>query len=466
LSLRLRLTVLCVALVGCVLAAFSVTTYFITSARIYASLDDSLSSEANAILATLPPGELSPVLIDGVRPALNTEGASGSLFQIRDASGNVLYSSFRGSPDLLPQNRDASREAFFQGKVANQELRILHLPLTSGTHTGGTIEVARSFQETDEALTELLIALVSGSVIALVLTLIPAYYIAGSALKPLRGVSQLAQRIERTSDFSQRLAPRDTRDEIGELTTTFNELIQRIEHTLAAHSQFLAESSHELRRPLTILRTNLDILRDPTLPEADRAACLERMSREARAMSSLVGDLLLLNRDKTQSLEHVPVALSHVCTDEVSRLQFAEPSARVIAEVAPNVVVDGDEQRLHQMVKNLLENAVNYSPRGGRVTLRLSESDGQAQLVVQDSGPGIAKEDRPHIFDRFYRGASAREMRSDGVGLGLAIVKYVVDGHGGTITVESAPEGGASFVVRLPVSHETLTHLTELLAVP
>src|SRR5207244_4820872 len=136
---------------------------------------------------------------------------------------------------------------------------------------------------------------------ALLLTSLPAYFIAGRALDPIREVSRVARRVERTSDFSQRLVERPTRDEIGELTATFNDLIGRIEQTLAAHSRFLAEASHELRRPFTILRTNLYILRDPDLPEGYRVSRLERMTREASAMTRLARDVLLPHRDLSPS---------------------------------------------------------------------------------------------------------------------------------------------------------------------
>src|SRR5262249_55410482 len=163
-----------------------------------------------------------------------------------------------------------------------ERLRILHEPLNSNDHSGGSIEVGRSIAETNESVTEIRYALAGGAILALILTSLPAWYIAGRGLRPIRDVSRVARRIERTGDFSQRLKPGDSSDETGELIATFNEMIERVDQTMAAQAEFLAESSHELRRPLTILRTNLDILRDPSLPAADRTACLERMSREAR----------------------------------------------------------------------------------------------------------------------------------------------------------------------------------------
>jgi len=463
-SLRLRMTLLCVALVALVLAGFAITVNFLASTRIYASLDDGLEAQANSIIASLPAGRLDESLIESSRPALEAEEAAGLLFQIRDSSGQVLYSSFRGSQDVLPPGGSLDQQAVYERKVAQQQLRLLHMPIDSASR-GGSIEVGRPTKETDEALTEIRGTLLIGGLFALLLTSLPAYFIAGRALDPIREVSRVARRVERTSDFSQRLVERPTRDEIGELTATFNDLIGRIEQTLAAHSRFLAEASHELRRPLTILRTNLYILRDPDLPEGDRVACLERMTREASAMTRLVGDVLLLNRDRAQSLERAPVDFSRLCGEEAWRMQLAEPTASLQVQIATNLMVEGDAQRLQQVVRNLLENALNYSPQGGAVEVSLKKQNGRARLSVRDFGIGISTKELPKIFDRFYRGVEASRVHREGAGLGLSIVKYVVEGLGGDISVESRPNG-ATFVVELPMSQRSGKRLRDLLPVP
>jgi signal transduction histidine kinase len=464
-SLRLRLTFLCVALVAVVIAGFAVTSYFIARQRIYVSFDDGLTTQANAILGLLPPGTLSASAVQQQQSVLDNQAAAGLLFQIRTNDGNVLYSSFLGSAELLPRGNALDKQTFFETTVAQQRLRLLYLPVDTPDHSGGSIEVGRSTTETSEALTEIRYALAAGSLLALFLTFVPAYYIAGRALRPIRDVSRLARRIERTGDFSQRLQGRKTSDETGELIATFNEMIERVDQTLVAQTEFLADSSHEMRRPLTILRTNLDILRDPGLPAADRAACLERMSREAHAMSALVGDLLLLTRDKTQSLQRVHVDFSRLCADEVSRIGFADGQAPIEPDIEPGLVVIGDEERLRQVVKNLLENAVKYTPKDGHVRLRLLGDGDNVRLEVQDTGIGIPEAELARIFDRFYRGAGARSMHTEGVGLGLAIVKYVVEGHGGSIRASASPGGGATFAVVLPRGPVVSEPLTDLLAV-
>src|SRR3989442_11267940 len=189
------------------------------------------------------------------------------------------------------------------------------------------------------------------------------------------------------------------------------------------------------------------------------------MSREASAMTSLVGDLLLLNRDRAQSLERAPVDLSRLCGEETWRMQLAEPRASLQVDIAPDLSVQGDAQRLQQVVRNLLENALNYSPDGSTVQISLKKQNGRARMSVRDSGIGIAAEELPKIFDRFYRGVEASRVHREGAGLGLSIVKYVVEGLGGDISVESRPNG-ATFVVELPMSQRSGKRLRDLLPVP
>lgn len=460
-SLRLRLTLLCVGLVGLVLTMFAISTFFFARERIYASFDDSLKTEADVVKSLLP-ADLGPELPQGTRSELEVQAAGGALFQVRGADGSILFSSFRGSPSLLPR-KDLESESYFDGDVAGQDLRLLYVPLPR--HPGAYIEVAKPTQATDQALTLIGGTLAGGALLALLLTVVPAYLIAGRALRPIREVSGLARRIEQTSDFTQRLRREHTAKEIGELITTFNDLISRIEHTLKSHNEFLAESSHELRRPLTNLRTNLDILRDPRLPEADRDACIERMSREALAMSALVGDLLLLTRDKSQAFDRSEVNLSEVCAEEAARATFAYPGTPLASDIEPGVIVMGDAGRLGQMLRNLLENAASYGPPGAAVEVSLSLEDGQASLRVRDHGYGIPEDEQARVFERFHRGEKARLVRREGVGLGLAIVKYVVEGHDGTVSVASPHGGGTLFTIVMPASGSREPVLPHVLAV-
>jgi len=236
--------------------------------------------------------------------------------------------------------------------------------------------------------------------------------------------------------------------------TTFNAMIDRVERMLASQREFLADSSHELRRPLTVLRTNIDLLNDPALPLGEREACLREIRAEAETMSRLLSDLLLLTREQGQAVELAPVDYSSLCKDAVERLRGRDDRHTLTAKVAEGVRLLGDKERLAQMVSNLLDNAARYTPEEGRIELRLGMVDGIARLEVQDTGIGIPEEELPHVFERFYRGEQARARRIEGTGLGLAIVKYVAEAHGGSVDVHSQPGRGSTFVVDLPVRAE------------
>jgi len=235
-----------------------------------------------------------------------------------------------------------------------------------------------------------------------------------------------------------------------ELVATFNAMIGRVERTLEAHRAFLADSSHELRRPLTVLRMNIDILNDPALPPKEREACLREVRREAETMSRLLADLLLLSREGAQAFDRAPVDYTSLCREAMARLRTQDTRHDLRSNVAEGVGVMGDKERLAQMVWNLLDNAARYTPNGGRIELRLLRLDSLARLEVEDTGMGISEEELPQIFDRFYRSEQARATGADGVGLGLSIVKHVAEAHGGGVRVGSQPGRGTTFTVDLP----------------
>jgi signal transduction histidine kinase len=229
-------------------------------------------------------------------------------------------------------------------------------------------------------------------------------------------------------------------------------MIGRVERALEAHRAFLADSSHELRRPLTVLRMNIDILNDPALPPEQREVCLREIRREAETMSRLLSDLLLLSREGAQAFDRALVDYTSLCKDAMARLRTQDNRHDLRSNVAEGVGVVGDKERLAQMLWNLLDNAARYTPDEGRIEMRLLRLDSLARLEVEDTGMGISEDDLPHIFDRFYRSQLARATGADGVGLGLSIVKHVAEAHGGGVKVDSQPGRGTTFTVDLPAA--------------
>jgi signal transduction histidine kinase len=272
-------------------------------------------------------------------------------------------------------------------------------------------------------------------------------------------ITQAALAISRAEDLSRRIEVGGPADEVGRLAATFNEMLARLEALFRTQRRFTADVSHELRTPLTTIQGNIDLLRRGLAddPEARRAA-LADVEGEVARMSRLVDDLLLLARlDAGIELERRPVELDTLLLEVYRQAMLMSDGVEVHLGHEDQVVVLGDKDRLRQLLLNLADNAIKYTPAGGRVTLSLYHEGDAARIAVTDTGVGIPPEDlapgpkeRPLIFERFYRADRARSSGSGGTGLGLSIVDWIVHAHGGRIEVESEVGKGSTFNVWLP----------------
>jgi signal transduction histidine kinase len=430
--------------------------YVIVRTSVYAAVDDNLDVSSEAVIAALEPLDepLTGEDIERNRVDLLDEVTARTFFLIRDPSGQLLYSSVLLESAVPRSVVDGSQGTrLFTQEVEGQRLRTQFTPIIRDGQELGTVEVAQSLEQADNALEVIRNSFIIGGLITLAITAVSAYILAGRALDPVRQVSGLARHIEQTSDFSRRLPAPGTAGEVKELVETFNALIQRVERVVSSQQEFLADSSHELRRPLTLLRTNMDMLNDPGLPPADREAVLREVQASMQAMSHLVSDLLILSRDPSKGIQRLPVDLSSICSEAIKPARNRTRDDRIADQVERGVHVLGDAERLSQMVSNLLENAIRYGGGEGMIWVRLKSIDGNAHLEVEDEGPGIESDDRDRVFDRFFRGEAARRDNPDGTGLGLAIVKYIAQAHGGTVSVRSELGSGAVFTVDLPALH-------------
>lgn len=288
-----------------------------------------------------------------------------------------------------------------------------------------------------------------------------AIWLVRLGLRPLDDIVSTADHIAE-GDLSRRVERADSTTEVGRLGLALNEMLSRIERSFNAQQasearlrRFVADASHELRTPLTSIRGYAELFRRGAAerPE-DLALAMRRIESEASRMGILVDDLLLLARlDQGRALERVPVDLSMLAADAVSDTRAVAPERPVTLETNGPVMVDGDDARLRQVAANLLANARVHTPEGTPVHVRVSENDGHAILEVADEGEGIGSDEAEKVFERFYRADPARRRNgTSGTGLGLSIVQAVVQAHGGRASVRSAPGGGASFVVSLPLS--------------
>ena len=451
-SLRLRLTLAYLMLLAPVLVMFSVVVYVIASHRIYGAVDDGLANRMTSIGPLLPNDHaLGPADIQTALPLLDQASTTGFSFTILDVNGAHLYESPEAGHDIPASNLKPGDLQLSPRNAPGRDTRYSYQALTAPDgSTLGFIGAAVSLEPTDDALHELIGVFVVGGILMILITGIPTYVIAGRALQPIDDLSMLARDIEETADFRRRLSDKGLRGEVAELIRTFNAMIARVETMLDTQRRFFADSSHEMRRPLTIFRTNLDVIQNARLPEDERDACLDEMRIEATAMSDLVSDLLLLSRGTTEPVRRDPTDLSELCASTVRTVARNDSDHKYSTDIEPGVSIQGEGEGITHMLENLLENAAQNAPSRTNISLSLRREANEAVIRIADEGTGIPPEEQEHVFERFFRGRNARENRSEGAGLGLSIVTHVAEGHGGSVRLISSDDKGSCFEVRLP----------------
>ncbi|MBV8160518.1 MAG: HAMP domain-containing histidine kinase, partial [Acidimicrobiia bacterium] len=335
------------------------------------------------------------------------------------------------------------RGSFFSNVRAGKDhLRVLTQPLEPGT----ALQVARSLEEVDRDLRRL--ALIFGAVafggVALATGL--GWLVARTALVPLDRLTRTMQDVGETVDLSRRIEPSGA-DELAQLSQSFNRLLAALEASRREQHQLVRDASHELRTPLTSLRTNVEVLRRiDDLAPADREQLLSDVIAQMDELAALVASLVELARGGEPDTDTEELDLDDLVADVVGRTESHARTrdVRLTTELQPSRVRAG-RARLERAVANLLDNAVKWSPVGGLVEVKSLEG----RVVVRDHGPGIAPEDLPHVFDRFYRAPAARSL--PGSGLGLAIARQVAEADGGSTSADNHPQGGAVVELRIPV---------------
>jgi two-component system sensor histidine kinase MprB len=443
-SLRRRLMLACAAAVALAVVLAAGLTYWFVRDTLRDQIDASLRN-AQPMAAKFPAPEMERALAPkkaGVAARIDTLRSSSPL------DGPVVFAQFvkpdgavqtapGQRPSPLLDDRDVQavasgeRGAFFADiKREGRDLRVFITAMADG----GALQVARSLDEVNRTLWTLRMGLGVIVLLGIGAALALARLATRAAVRPVSELTDAAEHVARTRDLTRRIE-REGDDELSRLAAAFNTMLEALEASQRAQRRLVADASHELRTPLTSLRTNLEVLGRAGLGAADHGRLRGDVIAQLEELTLLVADLVDLAREEEPVAEREALRLDELVAAAVERAARHAPAVRFATDLEP-VVVDGVRSRLDRAVSNLLDNAAKY---GGPGTVEVTLRDGE--LIVRDHGPGIADEDLPFVFDRFYRAPSARGR--PGSGLGLAIVRQAAEAHGGSVRVDRAPGGGA-----------------------
>ncbi len=463
-SIRFTLTLWYSATLAVILVLFCTGIYLSFRQQIFREVDRELLAIAEALASpTLDPfRDTAPSVFDKVLDDFVGPKGAGKFVQILDSSGAVKAGSKNldevSSPifktDMYAAGRGKVVYSTREGSPAGL-FRSISLPVFAGGKLREVIQVGTSLRDEIEDLDRIVVVFLVTIPLFLLLLGAGGWFLAGRALKPVEFITTSARKIT-AENLGLRLVVANPRDEIGRLAETFNATLARLEESFVRTRRFSVNISHELRTPLTILQGNTEIgLKCANEPDEFRDILQSNLDEISR-MSNILERLLELSRADEGKLALVieELELSAFIRELVLEMQplAAEKKIVLSCAAADRLNVQGDRKRLYQLLAALVDNAIRYTPAGGDVLVTLEGDAGRAKVSVRDSGVGIAMEDLPHIFDRFYRVDEARNRAHGGSGLGLSLAKSFVLAHGGQIEVESAPGQGSIFTVYLPLA--------------
>jgi len=464
-SIHFRLTFWYMLVLMIVLLTFSTLVYFSLAHSLYSTIDDSIQAQAEWIADILSVME-EEVDIDEFKADLSEHGygkEKDQYVQIRQGNGEVIYKSEQLSHVIQSSEESLQRalinESYLE-TVADPfygNMRIVTLPMEDEGKLIYFVQVVASFKQTHRILHRLLFILLSSGIIALSASVIGGRFLAQKALKPVDDIIETTKKIE-AENLGQRLDVPPTKDELSRLASTLNEMIDRLEHSFQQIRQFTADASHELRTPLTVMRGQSEVTLKRDRSAEEYRQVLESNLEEMEWMSRIIENLLTLSRTDAGEiqLQINSVQLEQLLNGiyEECRLLASAKGIEVFIDKIQDVTIFGDEMRLWQMLLNLIDNAVKYTPDGGQIQLSLEAYSEFAKLQIKDTGIGISQEDLPHIFNRFFRVDKVRSREIGGSGLGLSIVQWIVNAHHGRIEVTSKLGEGSCFTVMLPLKNK------------
>jgi len=436
-SIRAQLTILTALAVAAAVVIVSLVAYVTTRQRLRNEVDEALRARAQVVADARGLPRHEPGAFVRGPLARDPFATADTLFQVIDENGSVVAEPATQEARIPVSDDDIAvargqRQAFLRdANTDGLHLRVM----TSPGRPGEAVQIARSLAEVDASLRGLRNVLLAVSGAGIGLAALLGLVIAQRSLRPVTRLTAAAEHVAATQELDASIEVRRN-DEIGRLARSFNAMLEALAESRRQQHQLVTDASHELRTPLTSLRTNIEVLiRSDDLPPAERQQLLRDVTFELEELTRLVGELVELaseRRSDAQAFEDI--RLDQLAASVVERAA-RRSGLRIELDAKPTLVV-GNYTLLERAAGNLLDNACKWSPSDAPIEVRVADG----AFTVRDHGPGIADEDLPHVFDRFYRADAARSK--PGSGLGLAIVKQIIDAHAGKAWVEPAPGGG------------------------
>lgn len=457
-SVRVRLTLWYGGVLALSLIAFALVIYYAAGNIFHERQDESLRSTAHTVASAYVEelGETQSLSIAG-EVVLAEITFPNRYVQLADNTGKPVASStnLSGAAVTIPSPvlADARARGFSHATIDG--LRIAVVPLSSDQSLGYAA-VAEPVSVVEDSLSELRRDLFAGVLLVLLLASGGGYFLARKSLAPIASMNSQTQRIS-AENLSARLDVTNSRDELGRLATTINDLLARLESSFNEQQRFIADASHELRTPLAVLRGETEVALGKTRTIEEYQQSLWLIQDEAERLSRIVEDLFILARQPINTraaFNKERLSLNDAvkdCARAAQVLAIRKGIRLNLENDFPSIALNGDEELIKRMLLNLLDNAVKYTPEGGEISLALARQNGNAEIVVCDTGMGIPAADQPRVFDRFFRVDKARARALGGAGLGLSIAQWIVEVHGGEISVASVPGEGSTFTVLLPL---------------
>ena len=456
LPLRLRITAWYFAVLATGFALFGVIAYYAMRGSILETVDENLQDQVQGVRELIERESREAELAHALRE-IEEIRAGSDLLQVSDPAGNWIYRS-RTMAQFGPAAPGIAGASITTQQPDGVPLRVLTIPVHAA-HRTYIVQVAYPLDDFHEALDRFRRVLFLCSPLLLLLASAGGYWLSRRALRPVDQVTREARSIS-AQNLSSRLAVPHTRDELQRLSETLNGMLERLEQAFRRITQFTADASHELRTPVALMRARAEIaLRRPRSDEEYRET-LQQILEDLQKTSLLIENLMLLARADSgaEALERTRVNMGdnvgEACLEGRS---LAEPKQISLLTELPQspLWIEAESNSLRRLFLILLDNAVKFTPPQGRITVSLTSSDGFAVAEVRDTGIGIAADDLPHIFERFFRADRARSRHTGGAGLGLSIGQWIVQAHGGTISASSKLGEGSVFRVRIPLARET-----------